>query len=504
MLFVKLIDDSMEVIKISTAMARWVYESEKAHKELREIARRISIELGIVGRVLEQLRNYSHRITVTDQAFLTDIIKSLNPILYEAHSIIQHVERDRNIIQRLFVNVNEYQLRLTVVTTQLRDLCAIIQRTIPTLEKITIPCREFLDFRNTFKHVSEKELIFYNFSIEDTSNKTLKLSFDKFGATEPLFYIKQDNGKLFLSYQLGAWFAFDLELIVLEQRRKKSAKYSMNSSVCNIIDMDSNLNTISSTRPSPVPEATATLANKTHAKLDFFEFFTSYFDICGIACAQSFTYMATQFKILVIASNGRKIIARHGTKGDGPYQFQHISHIYIPPTDDENLYIVDRGQSAVHHYKINGSGHLFEYVHTYVVIATANQQFNLISCTIYNDNLYVSDDGNNCLHVFPLKKERQAFYLTDNSITPFSPGPICTDGKYLFVANCSVANPGIIVFNDQCQPVDWFRNQLLGEILAVDINPIINELYVLTTTTVIENGKTIKQPMIVSMDSIIR
>jgi hypothetical protein len=88
-------------------------------------------------------------------------------------------------------------------------------------------------------------------------------------------------------------------------------------------------------------------------------------------------------------------------------------------------------------------------------------------------------------------------------MTPFSPGSLCAHGKYLYVANCSAESPGILVFNEQCLLVDWFRNSSLQEILAFDINPNINELYVLTTTTITENGTRRKRPLIVSMDLVL-
>jgi hypothetical protein len=223
-----------------------------------------------------------------------------------------------------------------------------------------------------------------------------------------------------------------------------------------------------------------------------------------MASTRSYIYIATKCEITIVSLSKQEIIAQYGIEGDGPNTFKHISSIYIPPNDETSLYIVDRGQYAVHLYKIDDSGLRFEYIGGFVIIANVNQQCNLVSCAIYNRNLYVSDDANNCLHIFPLNGKRQSFYLCDNSMTPFSPGSLCAHGKYLYVANCSAESPGILVFNEECQPVDWFRNSSLKEILGFDIDPNINELYVLTTTTITENGKQRKRPLFMSMDLVLR
>ena len=90
--------------------------------------------------------------------------------------------------------------------------------------------------------------------------------------------------------------------------------------------------------------------------------------------------------------------------------------------------------------------YVFKYIRRYVVIADVSEQYNLVSCAIYKRNLYVSDDANNCLHIFSLNGERQSSYLCDNIMTSFTPGSICAHGDYLYVANCSPESPGILVF----------------------------------------------------------
>jgi hypothetical protein len=346
--------------------------------------------------------------------------------------------------------------------------------------------------------VPEKLLSFYDFSIiKNDPNSVLTIIFDEFDTTRSLCYMKLGNEQVFLSYQLRTWSALNPIQIVLEQRRRDFRERLHNKNSINVPG-----NHLPAP-PLPVA-ATAAAANNTREKLDFSEFFMTHDDICGMTFTQSFIYIATKCEITTVSLSKQKIIAQYGIEGDGPNTFKNISYIYIPPNDETSLYIVDRGQCAVHLYKIDASGLRFEYVRRFVVIANVNQQCNLISCAIFNRNLYVSDDVNNCLHVFPLNGERQSFVLCDNWMTPFSPGSLCTNREYLYVANCSAESPGILVFNEQCQPVDWFRNNSLQEILAFDIDPNINELYVLTTTTITENGTRRKRPLIVSMNLVPR
>ncbi|CAF4274637.1 unnamed protein product, partial [Rotaria sordida] len=80
----------------------------------------------------------------------------------------------------------------------------------------------------------------------------------------------------------------------------------------------------------------------------------------------------------------------------------------------------------------------------------------------------------------------------------FSPASLCVHDKYLYVADRSSKGLGILVFNEQCEIIDWFRNSLLKEVLAMDIDPDINKLYILTTAQD-ENNKR-KRPLIASMD----
>ena len=230
-------------------------------------------------------------------------------------------------------------------------------------------------------------------------------------------------------------------------------------------------------------------------------------DVCGIAMTQSTIYVATKHEVTAVSLSRQKAIAQYGRDGDGPNMFKRISYIYIHtvPTGESNLYILDGGQNVVHQYKIDDSGQHFKYVRQYVVIANVGQPYNLKSCVIFNNYLYISDSTNHCLHSFPLQGERQSFYLISASKTPFSPGALCAVGNYLYVADCSIENSSILVLNEECEPVDCFRNKPLQQILAIDIDSNMNELFVLTTKTKQgEKNEAKQRPLIVSMDRFIR
>jgi len=468
------INATLTVSKVTYNLAQSMFDSETLHSELQQIAKRLTTDLDIVNGTLERLQSIAQRLTVPDETFLLKSINSLNPVINDVRTVLEEVQRDRNFIQRLFMRKDEFQRKLHGIAEQLNNSIEQLQRTASITPQIEVTRRKFLDSRKAFRNIPEKELSFYDFSItKNTPHTILKIAFEQFDAKKSLCYMKATNHQFFLSYQLRTWSALNPIQIVLEKRRRAFAIEFGNT-------------------------ATAA-ANNIREKLDFSEFFMTHDDICGMTLTQSFIYIATKCQITIVSLEKQKIIAQYGIEGDGPNTFKHISYIYIPPNDETSLYIVDRGQYAVHLYKIDRSGLRFEYVRRFLVIAFI-EKCNLISCAIYNRNLYVSDDANNCLHLFHLHRERQAFVLSDDCITPISPGSLCTNREYLYVADCSPENPGILVFDEDCQPVDWFRNSSLREILAIHIDPNINELYVLTTTTIIENGEQKKRPLIVSMN----
>lgn len=491
-----------DILKATTVLIKGVYQvavfihqSDILNEEFKEAVNDIITDLSTVGNLVEILYSYAQRVSVQSEQDLIKNIEILQILINDAKSVLEEVQHDRNLIQRFFMKKEDYLRKLRNVSRRLHETCATIRTILPTIRTLQIGQKKFEDFRKLFQDMPEKSLSFYDFSItQETPVLLSSINLKDFDTTKRLCYLKLVNDKFFFVYKLRTWFTSDPKPFVLIQRKKEFRK------------MVGNASSASPTASSP-PSATA--STDTHEKLDFSEFFMSHEDICGIAVTQSCIYIATKHQITIATFNRQRTIAQYGTEGNGPNAFGHISSIYIPPKDEENLYIVDRGQRVVHHYKIDSSGHRFEFVRQYIVIADVNQRCNLVSCTIFNRNLYVSDDGNNCLHVFGLNKERQLFYLTDNLITPFSPGSLYAHDQYLYVANGSEQKPGILVFDEECHVVDWFCNESLKEILAFDIDPHLNELYIVTTT---EKTRTIssgivemrKEPLIVSMTSIIR
>ncbi|CAF2360985.1 unnamed protein product [Rotaria sp. Silwood2] len=320
--------------------------------------------------------------------------------------------------------------------------------------------------------------------------------------------MKADNEQIILSHQLRTWSAVIPKSIILDERvrrfretrRNKNNPDKHGSSLK--LNSNSSTDSLSKLTTPKLQPPTAVATTNIHRTLDFSEFSMSHDDLCGMALTQSFIYLATKYEVRVVSLEKKAIIAQYGTEGNGPNQFKHISYLYIPHNDETNLYIVDRGQYCVQQYKIDSNGLCFEYVQQYVVIANVSERYNLVSCVIFNQNLYVSDDANYCLHRFRLNAARQSFYFVDNSVNPISPGSLCVHDKYLYVAVRSLATLSIVVFNEQCEIVDWFRNPMIQEILAMDISSDDNELYILTTTQD-ENDNKKKRLAIISMDLVV-
>ncbi|CAF4115468.1 unnamed protein product [Rotaria socialis] len=152
------------------------------------------------------------------------------------------------------------------------------------------------------------------------------------------------------------------------------------------------------------------------------------------------TYITTKFEINVVLLEEKKCIVKYGTHGYGPNKFNRISYLFIAPNDATSLYIVDCAQYFVHQCRIDDTGLCFGYVRKYVVIANVLQRHISVSCVILNGNLL--------------------------SPISFSPGLLCAHDKYLYVANRSSESSSILVFNEQYEIVDWFRNPLLNENLS--------------------------------------
>ena len=464
-----------DVIKITVQVVGTAYKiavilrnSEELNAELKDTVRCVLMDLTIIEGLLDNLQTFAYRVSAQDEKFLSKSIDLLNGQITDVQNILEEVQRDRNVFRRLFMKTKEYQRKLEGYSAVLKTSCIAINGAIPAINKIEIPRREFPDFRKNFQNQPEKLLLSLGFSINE--NSLLSISFDASKANLCSCYIKLGNEQFFFSYQIKTWFTSNPTPIILPHLRDAFIKNRRNRDQTNSPHNESTA--------SPLP-----IANNIHEKLDFSGCVVSHDDICGIALTKSYIYIATKCEITSILLRTREVVAQFGREGIGPGTFDHISYMYIPPNDQTNLYIVDRNRHAVYQYEINDTGICFNYIRRYTVIANVSQPFTLISCAIFNRHLYVSDNANNCLHMFPLNGERQSSYLTDNLITPFSPGPMCVHGKYLYVASCSAENTGILVFNEECQPVEWFRHHSLKEIIAMDIDPNINELYILTTTT---------------------
>ncbi|CAF4527984.1 unnamed protein product [Rotaria sp. Silwood1] len=487
-----------------------IRDSESINAELKQVAMHMTNELNIVGGTLDQLQHFAHRATVQDEFLLVKNINELKSIIDDAQNILQDVIRDRSFFARLLMKNDVYRQQLREISNRLHNICHTVEGAIPAMTKIVIPCRDLSDFRKTFRDVPDKILSLHDFSfIKNTSNTVVPITIEETDTTKCSFYMKLDNQQIILSYQLRTWSALNPKLIVLDQRRQRfqelwrvkkklehpgsSPSIVLNSSTKSLPDL-----TIAQPQPS-----TAVATDNIPEKLDFSEFFMSHDDICGMALTRSFIYIATKYEITIISLDRQEIVAQFGTEGNGPNKFKHISCLYIPRNDETNLYIVDRGQYCVQLYKIDSKGLHFEFIRQYVIIANVPQRYNLVSCVIFNENLFVSDDANHCLHIFSLKADRQSFYFLDSSIRPVSPELLCVHGKYLYVSVRASESLGVVVFNEKCEIVDWFRNSTLKEVLAMDIDVDINELYIITTIQD-KNDERKKRPLIVSMDIVVR
>ena len=491
-----LVKATIKIVRDTYKLAVIIRDSEKISNTTKQTITYITTDLNIVASLLDYLHKFSYRVTIQDEQLLIINIASLKSIVDETYNILEDAQRNRSFFHRLFMKKDDFKQQLQHIRRHLNNLCVRIQGELPSIAKVLIIRQEFPDFRKTFHNVPEKTLSFYDFSIiKNTPHSISTITLEEFDTKTKLFYLNVSNEQLFLSYQLRTWSALNPKFIVLEQRKREFTKNWQKKSN----------SAVSASTSTQLQSTTSPLAttNNIHQTLDFSEFFMSHDDICGMTLTQSLIYIATKYEITIASLTTQSIIAQYGTEGDKPNTFKDISYIYISSNEETNLYIVDRGQAAVHQYNIDDTGNSFEYICRYVVIADVPQQCNLISCAIYNKNLYVSDDANNCLHIFALNGDRQSSYLCDDITTPFTPGSICAHGDYLYVTNCSPENPGILVLNEDCQPVDWFRNPIIKEILAIDIDPYINELYILTTE---ETGNDLQKtrPLIVSMNLLIR
>jgi hypothetical protein len=466
-------------VKFVYTLAVSIRDSETANAEFKKAANAMAQEFTNVGSLLDQLRNMIHRLDANDKQLLIGRIKLVRTVMTDAENVLNEVKRNRNFFQRLFMKTETYRQQLHDIKQHLNQTCLIIQNAIPKLHKKSIPFKQFADFRKLFQQIPDKTLAVFDFSIiRDKPNSIATINMDEFDKTFAC-YMKLNQSHIIFSHQARTWSSLLPKDIILEQRREQfHLKYS----------------TAKQTPTTP----------QLNERLEFTEYFITHDDICGMALTKTLIYIATEHEITILSLTNQQIIAQNGSQGEGNKTFKHISSLYISSNDETNLYIVDRGQCAVHHYKINDQGTCFDFVDRYIVIANVNETPNLVSCVIYNNKLIVSDDANNCLHIFDLNEKHQSLYVCDNSMTPFSPGSLSATDKYLYVANCSLESPCIIIFDEEYNPVDCFRNKLFEQILAMDLCPNINELFILTTTNFNSMNTERKRPLIVTTDLCIR
>ncbi|CAM4784304.1 unnamed protein product [Rotaria magnacalcarata] len=368
-------------------------------------------ELNIVCTISEHLRTFAHRVSVVDEAFIIANINSLTPIIENTRKTLQDVERDRNLFGRLLMKGDEYRRQFREISSHLHELSALFQRSVSAVTKIIVPDHEFFNFRRKFAIILENALCFYDFSItKNVPHSTVTMIIEGFNSWTFSFYMKINDEQIMLT--------------ALTERRKRFQKSWQAASTTEELINGSSLAPINSRDLLPPMSNELPAATTTTTPVDFSEFsFMSHADICGMALTKSVTYITTKFEINVVSLEEKKYIVKYGTHGYGPNKFNpiYISYLFIVPNDATSLYIVDCAQYFVHQYKIDDTGLCFEYVRKYVVIANVLRRHNLVSCIILNGNLFVSDDTNNCLHIFPLKGECQSLYLVDRLPTSFSP-----------------------------------------------------------------------------------
>ncbi|CAF4066367.1 unnamed protein product, partial [Rotaria sordida] len=358
-----IIDVTIIAIRGAYKLAIAIRDSELINLELKRIATQMVNDLNIVGGILDHLQHFAHRIAVHDQSLLINNIKVLRSTLAEAQTILQDVVRDRNFFERLLMKKDDYRRQLREISAHLHKLCRTVEGAIPAMAMIIIPYREFPDFRKRLFNARDKILSLHDFSfIKNIPNTVVTMPIEESDTTKFSFNMKVDKEQIILSYQLRTWSALNPKSIILAERRRKFRETWRTKNNSDPHGSTSNLDLIFAT--DSLPKMTTALSqtsvaaptNSFHEQLDFSEFFMSHDDICGMTLTRSFIYIATKYEITIISLDRQEIIAQYGTEGSGPNKFKHISYLYIPRNDETNLYVVDRGQYCVQHYKINDTG----------------------------------------------------------------------------------------------------------------------------------------------------
>ena len=486
MALLDIIEATITAIKVIYKLAVLVYQSENVHKEIRDAARRAQNVLTTVEGTLHQWEQFAQCVSVHDETYLVEKTNDVRRLILAMDVVLNKIKEDRNFIQRLVMRTNEYKKQLSASVNELLEVHRLIGSDTLRMKPLEIHRRELTNFRTLFCNISDKEILNFQFSmVEQTSQAVSAIARKHFDPEKCTTFMKIGQEQVFISYHLRTW-STDAPIKIINEERLKYFQRDWQEKR-------------SSTRTDNIPTADASVSTLVtiDRKLDFSEILMSSNHVCGFALTRSTIYIATEHEIKAVLLANKTTTAHYAGEGDGHKSFKRISYIYIPSNDERSLYIVDGVQCVVHQCRIDHSGHRFEYVRRYVVIANVNQKCNLISCVIYKTNLIVSDNGNNCLHIFPLAGDRQASYLIDPAINPFSPGFLCVYQEDLYIASCSATSPSILVLDELCQPKGCFRHRSLQQVLAMDIDPATKKLFILTTTMIDEERK---QPLIVSID----
>jgi hypothetical protein len=195
---IDIIQVTLALIKVTYKLAVLIRDSQNHHTNLKETTTHIATDLTVVGGLLDQLRNFSDRVTVQDEQLVIKNITLLKTHIDEIYTILQDVQRDRNFFQRLFMNRHGYRQQLNQTSRDLHISCVRIQGALPSVAKVSIRRQDFPDFRRTFRNVPEKTLTFYDFSIiKNTPHSILKITLEELDTTKCLCYLKFGNEQFF-------------------------------------------------------------------------------------------------------------------------------------------------------------------------------------------------------------------------------------------------------------------------------------------------------------------
>jgi hypothetical protein len=195
-----IIGPTLTAIRVTIQVAIYIQDSKNFNQELKKIAMRIINDLLTVQVYLDQLKRLGNRITAQDEMDLRTHMKSLNTAVSETKVVLEEVSRDRNFLQQLLVDRVEMRQKILDINTYLNNICQRIQGAIQIVRTVSIPSRDFPDFRKTFRNVPEKTLAFYDFSIvRNTPTTILTIALEEFDPMQHLFYLKVGNDQFFIT-----------------------------------------------------------------------------------------------------------------------------------------------------------------------------------------------------------------------------------------------------------------------------------------------------------------